>query len=97
MRCADLKLSCSGAGSESFRVLMEALNVASAKAAQAAGGQSVSPLPTPEKIAEIAQVDPETAREIHSVMATNRPSPLQSMVREPAASLSIHQTLDCDS
>ena len=59
---------------------MEALNVASAKAAQAAGDSSFSPIPTPEKIMELTQLDPETAKEIHSVMATNRPSPLQSMV-----------------
>ena len=64
---------------------MEALNIASAKAAHAAGSQSASPVPTPEKIAEIAQLDPETAKEIHSVMATTRPSPLQSMVTCPVS------------
>ena len=67
---------------------MEALNVASAKAAQAAGDHSAT-IPTPEKIAEITMLDPETAKEIHSVMTTNTASPLQSMVSLSAAAANV--------
>ncbi|KAK9831078.1 hypothetical protein WJX74_002535 [Apatococcus lobatus] len=80
-----------GAGSQSFKVLMEALNVASAKAAQAAGDHTVPTIPTPEKIVEITQFDPETAKEIHSVMATNTASPLQSMAMLDHNRLSMFQ------
>ena len=73
---------------------MEALNVASAKAAQAAGDQSATTIPTPEKIAEITMLDPETAKEIHSVMTTNTASPLQSMVSFSAAAANVHQQTD---
>ena len=71
---------------------MEALNVASAKAtkaAQAAGDHSATTIPTPEKIAEITQLDPETAKEIHSVMTTNTASPLQSLVRAAVAATNL--------